>query len=309
MPYAALPAVDRKTLHALAAQRWETMLEQKPELAAAISLQQRLIGLVIELAQVFGAGRIPRLSLPPKYLTAKFGAGIPALIGEPIQIPVDLIRPTLVELVRALADGGGGEATTGIRSAIEEGRLDMGALLTLTLRREQGALRVAATRAGLGHDLLWLVADLAVGPFAHALLLSVFGASDERSPVRMALNGWSRGYCPLCGSWPAFVEVIGMTRVLRCGFCAAAWQVDRPTCLYCNESGANVQTVAPDSSRPERIVETCMACRGYTKVLPADASLPFPLLALADLDSMDLDLAAMQRGCARPAIKQFGPRR
>jgi hypothetical protein len=37
----------------------------------------------------------------------------------------------------------------------------------------------------------------------------------------------------------------------------------------------------------------------------AEACLPFPLLALADLESMDLDIAAMQRGFARPAIKQF----
>jgi FdhE protein len=309
MPYAALPPVDRATLRAIADARWNAMLEQKPELAAAVGLQRRLIGLVIELAEVIEAGRVPRLSLPPKYLTAKLGAGIPALTGEPIQVPADTLRPTLVGLVRALADGGGGEATAAIRSAIEEGRIDVGALLTLAFRREQGALRTAATRAGLGHDLLWLVADLAVGPFAHALLRPVFGAAGEGSPVKTALDAWSRGYCPLCGSWPAFAEVVGNRRGLRCAFCAATWQVDATSCLYCSESGASLQAIAPDSSRPGRMVEMCRACRGYTKVLPASAPLPFPLLALADLESMDLDLAAMQRGCARPAIKQFGPRR
>jgi len=309
MPYAALPPVDRPTLRALADARWAAMLEHKPEIEAAVSLQRHLMGRVMDLTEILGAGRVPRLSLPPKYLTAKLAAGIPALTREPIQIPVDTIRPTLVGLVRSLAEGGGGEATADIRSAIEEGRIDAGALLTLALRREQGALRAAATRAGLGHDLLWLVADLAVGPFAHALLQSVFGHAGEGSPVRTALDAWPRGYCPLCGSWPAFIELLGTTRVLRCAFCAAAWQVNAGSCLYCNKSGGNLQALEPEASRPGRVVETCTECRGYTKVLPADAPLPFPLLALADLDSMDLDLAAMQRGCARPAIKQFGPRR
>ena len=60
-----------------------------------------------------------------------------------------------------------------------------------------------------------------------------------------------------------------------------------------------------DPSQPRRTVETCGACRGYTKAVETEIPLPFPLLALADLESMDLDLAAMQRGFARPAIKQF----
>ena len=102
MPYAALPPADRPTLRALADARWAAMLEHKPELEAAVSLQRRLMGTVMDLAEIFEAGRVPRLSLPPKYLTAKLAAGIPALTGEPIQIPVDTIRPALVGLVRAL---------------------------------------------------------------------------------------------------------------------------------------------------------------------------------------------------------------
>jgi hypothetical protein len=45
------------------------------------------------------------------------------------------------------------------------------------------------------------------------------------------------------------------------------------------------------------------------KTLGVDTSLPFPLVALADLDSMDLDMAAMQAGFSKPALKQFTQRR
>lgn len=308
MPYAALPPVTRATRLALADARWGAMLAARPDLAPAVALQRRLIGRVFDLIDAFEGGRIPRLSLPHRYLTTKLRSGIPALTGEPIQLPTATLAPALVDLSRALADGGGGAATLDILKAMEEGRLDVGALLVLTLRREQGALRAFATKAGLGHDLLWLVLDLAVSPFAHALLNTLFGDLPDDSPLRAALDGWTRGYCPLCGSWPTLVEDLDGTRRLRCSFCAAAWDVQGHACLFCGESGDKLATLTPDPSHPRRTVDLCGACRGYSKTVATDASLPFPLVALADLESMDLDLAAMQHGCARPAIRQFPKR-
>ncbi len=308
MAYASLPPVSRATRLALADARWGAMLAARPDLAPAVALQRTLIGHVIELIGSFEGRRIPRLSLPPRYLTTKLRSGIPALTGEPIQLPVDTVAPALVGLSRALADGGGGAATQDILRTMEEGRLDVRALLVLTLRREQGALRAFATKAGLGHDLLWLVLDLAVSPFAHALLDTLFGALPAESPLRAALDEWTHGYCPLCGSWPTLVEDLNGTKRLRCSFCAAAWTVQGRACLFCGESGDKLATLSPDPSRPRRTVDLCGACRGYSKTVESEASLPFPLVALADLESMDLDLAAMQHGCARPAARQFRKR-
>jgi FdhE protein len=282
------------------------MLANRPDLGPAVALQRALIGLVIDLSATFdSSARVPKLTLPPRYVTTKLASGIPALTGEPIQVPVDTLRQTLLSLVRALAEGGGGEATLAIRAAIEEGRVDVAALLTLALRREQGTLRAFATKAGLGHDLLWLVLDLAVGPFAHALLRALFDQAPNDSPLRAALDRWPHGYCPLCGSWPVLVEDLGGIRRLRCSFCAAGWDLATAGCLYCGETGDRFSVVTTDPSQPRRTIETCGACHGYTKTVETGESLPFPLLALADLESMDLDIAAMQRGFARPAIKQF----
>jgi len=306
MPYAQLAPAGRSVRLDLAERRWAAMLATRPDLGAAVALQRALIGLVIDLTATFeGVVRLPKLTLPPRYVTTKLTSGIPALTGEPIQVPVDTLRPTLLGLVRALAEGGGGEATIAIRSAIDEGRVDIAALLTLALRREQGTLRAFATKAGLGHDLLWLVLDLAVGPFAHALLHALFDQTPPDSPLRAALDRWSHGYCPLCGSWPALVEDVSGIRRLRCSFCAAGWDLTSTGCLYCGETGSRFSVVTIDPSQPRRTIDACEACRGYAKSIETAASLPFPLLALADLESMDLDIAAMQRGLARPAIKQF----
>lgn len=308
MPYVDVVGGNRASRDALANARWAAMLAAKPDLAPAISLQRKLIALVLDLSEALGAGRPPRLSLPHRYVTTKLRSGIPALVGEPIPVPVEALAPTLSRLVTALAEGGGGEATRLIRVALEDGTANPGALLTLALRREQAALRAFATKAGLGHDLLWLVCDLAAGPFAHALLPSVFGEAGAGSPLHDALDAWNRGYCPLCGSWPGYTEHRGDARRLRCSFCAATWDLPFGNCLYCHRTGDALGNLAPGPNRPQRSIETCTGCKGYSKVVDEDASLPFPLLPLADLDSMDLDILAMQRGFARPALKQFARR-
>ena len=306
MPYVALPHADQATRQALGDLRWTRMAEAKPDLNAAVALQRKLISLVDQLAARFEQLGAPKLTLPPRYLTTKLGSGIPALALEPIRMPIEHLKPTFVDLCRTLAEGGGGEATAKIRTVAENGQLDVRAVLTLALRREQGAMRMAATRGGLGHELLWLVADMCVSPYAHALLEAVFDRAPE--PLLTALNQWSRGYCALCGSWPTLVERVDGARRLRCSLCAAAWEAADGSCLYCGEQGEAFSVVTPNPSA-SRALDTCRTCNGYAKTLVTETSLPFPLVATADLDSMDLDLAAMQAGFSKPALKQFTQRR
>lgn len=301
MPYAVQPGAGEGARQALADARWAALASAKPDLNAAVELQRQLLGAVLRLTTAIEAVGAPKLSLPPRYVTAKLGAGIPALVGEPIQVPAGTLGPTLVELCRHLAERGG-DAGRALDHAIRASQLDLAALLALTLRRQQAAIRTVATRAGIGHDLLWLVADLAVGPLAHVLRISLFDAAPEGSPVLAALGTWTRGYCPLCGSWPGFAETSGGGRVLRCGFCAAGWAPAVQACVYC---AGTVDVLTPSEHQPARAIETCAACRGYLKRIAGDAPMPFPLLPLVDLESMDLDIAAMTAGFARPALKSF----
>lgn len=308
MPYAELPPVAREFRRTLADRRWSGLLEERPDLGPAVALQRALLGHVLDLAERLEADPPPRVSLPPRYVTTKLRSGIPALSGERIPLPVDRLAPLLTRLSQALAQGGGGQPTLAIRQAIESGALDAAALLTVGLRREQGGLRAVATHAGLGHDLLWLVVDMAVSPYANRLLGVVFGDLPADSPLRAGLDAWPHGYCPLCGSWPTLAEGVNGTRRLRCSCCACAWELPVGSCIYCGNASETYRAVSPDPRHPGRVVELCGDCKGYAKTLPTDVSSPFPLVAIADLGSMDLDMAAMQTGFSRPAIRQFGKR-
>jgi FdhE protein len=304
MPYTPLQSGDAGDLFDTAERRWHTVLEARPDLSPAIGLQRRLLTIVAGLGQAFESGRLPRLSLPPKYLAAKLIRGVPALAGEPIPLPVPLLQPALLRLCEALAAGGAGEAATRIKEAVQNGDIDAGSLLKACLARNQTAIRTVASHRGLAPDLVWLVAELAVSPFVHILQRVLF---DPAVPdvLGSALQGWNRGYCPACGSWPALAEVAGGHRTLRCAFCASAWELTTHACIYCEESGEPFVTAAPNEERKDRRIEVCRACGGYLKTIDLAELSPFPLLSISDIETTDLDVAAMEHGYARPMLKDF----
>src|SRR5262245_37195484 len=287
-----------------AERRWRVILESRAQLGPAIDLQRRLLTLVRDLAGAIDRGRMPRLSLPPKYLAAKLARGVPVFSNEPIPLPVPLMRKTLVELCHALAEGGAGDSARHIHAAIESGSMEPGSLLSASLARNQAAIRTGAIHRGLAPDLVWLVAELAVSPFVHALQRTLFDSPADTA-LQAALDDWNRGYCAACGSWPALAEVVSGHRTLRCSFCSSAWELNRYACIYCGESGEKFVTAAPDDERKDRRVEVCGACGGYLKTVDLTELSPFPLLSISDIESTDLDVAAMEHGYARPALREF----
>lgn len=308
MPYVPILAGKRTDLVQTAERRWQAILDRRPDLAPAVDLQRRLLTLVGDLGRTIDEGRLPRLSLPAKYLAAKLSRGVPVLAGEPIPLPVAAVTPTLVRLCDELAQGGAGEAATHIRDAIASGNIEPGSLLVASLTRNQTAIRTGATHRGLAPDLVWLVAELAVSPFVHILQRTLFAATTDGT-LESALHSWNRGYCPACGSWPALAEVVGGHRTLRCSFCSSAWELTTYACIYCEESGEPFVTAAPDEERKDRRVEVCTTCGGYLKTVEVPELSPFPLLSISDIETTDLDVAAMEHGYARPALKEFTTRR
>jgi formate dehydrogenase formation protein len=291
----------------IAERRWRVILEARAQLGPAIDLQRRLLTLVRDLAGAIERRGMPRLSLPPRYLAAKLSRGVPVFSSEPIPLPVPLMRKTLVDLCDALAEGGAGDSATHIRNAIDNGSMEPGSLLSASLSRNQAAIRTGAIHRGLAPDLVWLVAELAVSPFVHALQHTLFDNPGDAA-LRAALDDWNRGYCAACGSWPALAEVVGGHRTLRCSFCSSAWELNHYACIYCGESGEKFVTAAPDEERKDRRVEVCGACGGYLKTVDLVELSPFPLLSISDIESTDLDVAAMEHGYARPPLKDFAAR-
>lgn len=301
MPIVKIPEISAENLLNDASRRWEAVARARPDLLPAVDLQRQLLAIVLELAREFRHGKLPRLSLPPKYLAAKLARGVPALAGEPIPVPAAALLPALLTLCDTLASGGAADAAEHIASAIRAHEIDAGSFLTASLARDQEAVRSGALHRGLAPDLMWLIGELAIGPFAHALQTTLFTTNDQA--LAGALEAWNHGYCPACGSWPALAEAVHGHRTLRCSFCAAGWELTTYACIYCGNDADTFVTAAPDIERKDRRVEACSACAAYLKTIDVDSLSPFPLVAISDLETTDLDVAAMEHGYARPPMK------
>lgn len=292
----------RAALH----RRLDELAAARPDLGRAVALQRTLLGRQLDLLELIRAGGVPAVALPARYLAAKLARGVPALHGEPIPLPSRVLEMSAREFCAHLAEEGAGEAAAALGRALETRALDPATLISACFGRDQRRVRSIAARQRVSADLAWLVAELAVAPFAH--LLQGIALAPGNPAIADALRQWDRGYCPACGSWPAIVETTSGSHVLRCSFCAAGWELSSYRCLYCGNDDETFVTGAPDPDRTDRTVQMCGACGGYVKAIQAGVSVEFPLVAIEDLASMDLDAIAIERKYMRPPLVEIGAR-
>jgi formate dehydrogenase maturation protein FdhE len=79
-------------------------------------------------------------------------------------------------------------------------------------------------------------------------------------------------------------------------------------CVYCGEAGEPFVTAAPEDDRKDRRLELCGQCGAYLKTVDVAEISPFPLVAITDMETMDLDIAAIEHRFARPPLKGFSKR-
>jgi hypothetical protein len=308
MPYVALEPATRESRLAAAAARWHALAASRPDLEPAIAVQRQLVKLLVDLLDTLEHGSVPRLSLPPRYLAAKLDRGLPALAGERIPLPIPTLVPVLLRICDVLSDGGAGAAADHLSAVLRDESMDPASLLSASLARDRGAIRTGAVHRGLSPDLVWLVAELAISPFVCALQRPIMAAVSDPA-LAGALDNWALGHCPVCGSWPALAEVSSGQPVLRCSFCAFAWTLPAGACAYCGDRGLSFIALPDDEHRRDRGLQVCNRCCGYLKTIDVPALSAFPLLAIADLETMDLDEAAMRDGYSRPELREFAAER
>jgi hypothetical protein len=299
-----LTPTDPDSIWQRALTRWAEIRVISPDLGAAVSLQEQLLRLVLDAAALLNE---PSPLQTPSVLD-KWGRGVPALRNERVAIP-GALKDVLHAICTVIADGGAGESAFHIRDALLHGHIDAGSLLSVSLARNQKAIRTSALHMGFSPDLVWLIGELGSSPLAYHLqtgLLAGLKANamsiGRRADLQVGPEYWDYGYCPVCGSWPVFIESRRGSHELRCSFCALAWTLRDRRCIYCGNAGEDFVAAAPDVSNAGRRVELCGKCGHYTKVIDVPEPTPFPLLAIEDLASADLDRGAMERGYGRPEL-------
>lgn len=173
-------------------------------------------------------------------------------------------------------------------------RVDPLALILAGIERDSDTLDILASKLAISNDSLAVLAQLSALPL---LLNAAHGLSPEASRT------WQRGYCPVCGAWPSMVEMRGIQRErrLRCGCCGSDWLLPILRCAFCDEiDHEKLGSLLSEGSEQQVRVETCSTCHGYLKSVTTLTTLPFTTLAANDISTIAFDLAAQDRGYARP---------
>jgi FdhE protein len=223
--------------------------------------------------------------------------GSPLLNQRTLRVDAARMRRLIDELASTASTGElqGGISLRGYRPSDAE-TLE---LISAALRQDADRIQELAAQHAADPAALGSVAHLGALP----LLQSCRRLLEGRIPVY-----WSYGYCPVCASWPILAERRGLdrSRRLRCGRCAAEWEVQWLYCIYCGERDhKQLGSLEPDDRGEMLKVETCSTCRGYVKSIASLQGFPAFELLLQDLETVELDLVALERGFNRPVKSGF----
>lgn len=279
----------------------------RPDLEGALHLQELLVRTSLTSAR---PPHVTAFALPRDVVVARVRGGVPLLHDQPATVDVHFAADLFSRLVNTLEENEPHRDATDVSpnlaaiiQAATTGSLDPETLFTEAFVFHPDHLAALGHQAGVDVELLTTLATLAVRPLLRAYaerLLPLLERADDGSFDGAA---WQRGYCPVCGGWPGLAELRGveLAEFLRCSACGSAWRWVRIGCPYCeNTEYRSLSTLAVEGEMRFRL-SCCERCHGYIKVGNAFDPPPAELVALDDLASMHLDVAAIDRGYHRPS--------
>ena len=222
---------------------------------------------------------------------APLADGAPLLADAILSVDVGRAAIWLRDLFARAAAAGGPAATLRPEPLTHERVV---ALLGAAVAEDGARVEALAQDLDAEPGVLGAVAGLGSMPLLHAARRALEGALPP---------AWMHGYCPVCGAWPTLAEARGVerSRHFRCARCGGGWFAGWLRCPYCgNGDHLRAGGLVSDDAGARHRVETCEVCRGYVKTLTVLLPIEPAGIALADVDSLGLDLAALAHGYHRP---------
>lgn len=285
----------------VAEHRWNSIKSEYPELTDAITLQRRILNRSLKLSEKVDAYFPVDRKFNKSDIIHRLDQKIPAFSGESLAVDAIHLKPFLLGFCEDFSLAGGGLPVERLLNILTKEEINIASLLSASLMRQLKPIRTIANHISVSPDLLWLVAELSVAPIANQLQCKYLVSHED---IRNILKGWNKGFCPACGSWPAFAELVKEKKSLRCSFCGLAWTPAPYCCIYCEESSESFLK-AVETGEKNLAVEMCRSCGGYLKRIITKRATPFELLSVEDLASSGVDSGAATQGYNRPPMQNF----
>jgi len=287
--------------------RVAALRQARPDLEAGLALQALLI------RETLTAVRPPMARfpvVPPERVLHKIRDGVPLLHTESIDVDVEYAADLfgrLLNVVTGHDETRNADQAEPLIAAATDGRLDPHRLFAEAFVQHGDHVAQMAQAAGVEAAFLAALATLAIAPVLRAYAAQVRPIVARLDAAAPGAPTWLQGYCPACGAWPLLGELRGveMRLALRCSACGLDWGGRRLDCPFCGTVDHRLlHTLQIEGERRFR-AQACDGCHNYLKVGNAFDPPPGELLALDDLASVNLDVAAIDRGYRRPTASGF----
>lgn len=128
----------------------------------------------------------------------------------------------------------------------------------------------------------------------------------ERCGARLAGGGGddhAQAWCPICGAWATLAEARGLegARRLRCGRCGGDWRAQWLCCPFCGtDEHTRLRGLVGAEAGASQRADGCAACGAWVKTITTLGASAVGEVRLLDLATVQLDVAALERGWTRP---------
>jgi len=264
------------------ADRLQTMATSDPTLAPLVAFQ-------IEALKAAGEPVWERAV--PSFGVQSLIEGKPLLDGQSFAVESSALRGYWGR-VRDIARRSRADQAPGLESIDE---LTLIALTEAAIRQDAAAISAIADGIDTDPDFLVTLGQL--------LALPLLRNCGRKAAAVVSATTWQAGYCPVCAAWPTLAEIRGLDRErwLRCGRCGSSWSFRQLVCVYCgNDDHASQGYLAADIQRDARRAEFCEECGGDVKAVATFGALGPDEVLAQDMATVEIDLAALDRGYGRP---------
>ena len=271
------------------------------ELPALASLLQAFKELLIEVAVAKADLAEPQSSELPEIDADAFRQGVPLAGKESFLVEGRLLNEIARRMLPAMRRGFPkiDQDLIAIEEALKEQRLDLEGVAKNLLETKDEAIEETARAIGAKPKILRFVVGWCLKPFVEFRAASIAPVCEQLA--------WSKGYCPICGSWPSLSLLRGQEgqRWVKCSFCGHEWRFIRTSCPFCdNEDQAKLEFFFSQERERER-AEVCHACKRYMVGIDLRNRVDEPLIDVTPLGLVYLDILAQRQGFTPGAITDW----
>ncbi len=239
---------------------------------------------------------LPDIDTQPETLDdIALSQGVPILLKNAFTIPADTLKKSAERLIPAL--------TSGLPIISEQLQIIAKAINSFTTANRDLIL----TDDRISELTTDFKIDQEIARFVFTQLVKPYAAKKAEAFAELIQESkWSKGYCPICGSWPeiGFLEGQEGRRWLRCSFCSYEWTFNRTQCPFCESNSPDELEIVYSADRPFERAELCYNCKKYLLSLDL-RDRPGVIRELAALGMVYLDILAQEKGFAPGAISAW----